>query len=179
MARKSGHRMAILLVLAAATGCLSYYSTREPAEAMPLHRRTQAQSAPVPVQVPLATSEVDAATPVEGEEEVDPFAPHSWQAPPPVQEAPKALVEVAAPPAPVVPVGPPPLPYKFMGRMNDESDANKQMVYLSKGEQVTVVQGGETLDDTYKVLNVETDHIEFEHIPTGEKQILSIAANDK
>ena len=66
-----------------------------------------------------------------------------------------------------------------MGRMNDGADAAQQMVYLSKGDQVTVVQGGETLDGTYKVLHVEPDHIEFEHIPTGEKQVLNIAANDK
>jgi hypothetical protein len=68
-----------------------------------------------------------------------------------------------------------------MGTMNDGSDGGggQQTVYLSRGDQMVMVQGGETLDGTYKVLLVDAEHIEFEHLPTGEKQALNIAANDK
>ncbi len=173
MAKAASIRMAVLLLLAAATALASFYPGSEASGVTPPHRRAAAQSS---AAVQSSGSEVDGAVPVEDEEEVDPFAPRGWQAPPP-QDAPKTVVE-AAPPAPAAPPGPPPLPYKFMGMMND-GETSQQIVYLSKGDQIVEVQGGETLDGTYKVLHVDADHIEFEHVPTGEKQVLNIAANDK
>ena len=167
--------MTVLLVLGVATAWWSFAPSGA-SSIVPVKHRLPTQASSLQQS---ATSEVDAAAPMEDEAEVDPFAPHGWQAPPPVQEAPKVVMEAAPPQAPAAPSGPPPLPYKFMGRMNDGGDGSQQMVYLSKGDQISVVQGGETLDGSYKVLHVESDHIEFEYLPTGEQQVLSIAANDK
>lgn len=169
-------RLLILLALAGVTAVVSFYPTSEATVAPPLHRRPQ-PSAP---RTPAGSSEVDAAAPIDEQaDDADPFAPRSWLAPPPIQEAPKAATVAAPAPAPVAPPGPPPLPYKFMGRMNDDNESSGQVIYLSKGDQMVTVQGGETLDDTYKVLSVAADHIDFEHLPTGEKQSLPIAPNDK
>lgn len=102
----------------------------------------------------------------------DPFAPRGWLA----SSAP--VVPVAPPPAapapaPVVqePVGPPPLPYKFMGKMDD---GGSQVLYLSRGNDTFVVHAGDTLENAYKVLTVDARRIEFEHIPTSTRQVLDI-----
>jgi len=101
----------------------------------------------------------------------DPFAPRRWDAPPVPVVAP-----VAPPPAPVVaevvpaPVGPPPLPFQFVGQMYDSTD---QVVYLSRGEQALIARVGEVLEGSYKVLDITPLQIEFEHLPTGQKQALA------
>lgn len=59
--------------------------------------------------------------------------------------------------------------------MNDDG---QQLVYLSHGEQAVVARNGETLEGTYKVLGIDPQRIEFEHLPTGEKQVLALTAND-
>jgi len=62
-----------------------------------------------------------------------------------------------------------------MGAMNDDG---AQVIYLSRGDQAFVARSGETLDSAYKVLAVDNQHVEFEHLPTGEKQTLTIPATD-
>ena len=168
-------RMMALLSLAAATAGASFYPTNDTSVVASPRRHAQGGAASARLS---DRSEADSAEPVEEEQEVDPFAPRGWQAPPPVEIAPKVVAEAVLPAVPAPPPGPPPLPYKFMGLM-DDGDTSRQMVYLSKGDQIVVVQGGETLDGTYKVLHADMDRVEFEHLPTGEKQVLNIAANDK
>jgi hypothetical protein len=62
-----------------------------------------------------------------------------------------------------------------MGAMNDDG---AQVIYLSRGDQAFVARSGETLDSAYNVLTVDNQHVEFEHLPTGEKQTLTIPATD-
>ena len=108
--------------------------------------------------------------------ENDPFAPRGWVAAPITQSVvtPVAPVEIAAVTLPVV-IGPPPLPFQFTGRMNDN---NEQVIYLSHGDQMLLARQGETLESTYKVVTIEPLRIEFEHLPTGEKQTLALPASD-
>lgn len=106
--------------------------------------------------------------------DADPFAPRGWQAPPPPE--PKIVpVVAAAPVVPLAPVGPPPLPFKFMGRMNDDG---KQVLYLSLGDKILVARNGDTVEGSYKVLGIDAQQIEFEYLPTGEKQTLAFPATD-
>jgi hypothetical protein len=104
----------------------------------------------------------------------DPFAPRNWTPPAPPPEPVKVLT--SAPPVAevIVPQGPPPLPYQFMGRMNGSDD---QVVYLGRGDQALVARAGEVLESTYKVINIGAAQIEFEHIPTGQRQTLSLQSN--
>lgn len=111
------------------------------------------------------------------EETADPFAPRGWQAPPPVSApAVTNTVAVSAPMGPPAPAAAPPLPYKFMGRLDDDG---VEVVYLSKGDQSLIARNGETLDGTYKIVAMDSHHIEFEHMPTGDRQTLSIPASGK
>jgi hypothetical protein len=105
--------------------------------------------------------------------DADPFAPRSWQPAPVVVEAPKAPVvselakEVEAPP--------PPLPYKFMGEMNDGND---RVVYLGRGENVLLARVGDVLESSYRVVGIGTTQIDFESLPSGVKQSLVIPVRD-
>jgi len=109
-----------------------------------------------------------------GQDVEDPFAPRGWLAPPaPVEVVASTVV------APVVAAGPPeppPLPYRFMGRLNNEG---VDVVYLSKGDQSFVARDGETFDGTYKIVAMNAQYIEFEFLPTGDKQTLTIPPTEK
>jgi hypothetical protein len=107
----------------------------------------------------------------------DPFAPRGWQSTPiPAPLAPVAApqpIVSAPPPAPVAAPAAPSLPYAFMGQFDD---GGRQVVYLSRNDQTFVITPGETLEGTYKVLAMNSSQIEFEHMPTGTKQVLAIPA---
>lgn len=103
----------------------------------------------------------------------DPFSPRGWQAPPAPEPPPPP---VAPAPPPPVQAGPPPLPFQYMGRLDDDG---VEAVYVSHGERSWAVRAGETLDGTYKVLNLEPQHIEFEYLPTGARQTLFLPAPEK
>ncbi|MDN3577339.1 hypothetical protein QWZ03_11235 [Chitinimonas viridis] len=103
----------------------------------------------------------------------NPFAPRNWQAPPLPVVTPAPVV--VAPALQVEPAGPPPLPFKFMGRLHD---GGEQVVYLSQGEQTLIARVGETLGATYKVLGLDAQRIEFEYLPTGDKQQLALPASE-
>ncbi|HSY26641.1 MAG TPA: hypothetical protein VK832_03975 [Burkholderiaceae bacterium] len=171
MGKGSGQRWAILLTLAAATAAASFYPTADTSLLEPVHsnkRIAHNMSA-----TPAVVNEVQAIDPTE---DLDPFAPRGWKPPPPPAPAPiKSTPIVAAPIAPPAPVGPPPLPFKFMGAMNDDG---AQVIYLSRGDQTVIARSGENLDSSYKVLNIDSQHIEFEYLPSGEKQTLTIPTSD-
>jgi hypothetical protein len=59
--------------------------------------------------------------------------------------------------------------------MNDDGE---QLLYLSRGDQTFIARSGETLEGAYKVLGIDAQGIEFEHLPTGEKQTLTIPASE-
>ncbi len=109
----------------------------------------------------------------------DPFAPRNWRAPPP--PAPQIVAAAASepvfvgPPAPPPPVHAPALPFRFMGRLND---GGEQVLYLGRGDQILLARTGDTLDGAYKVLALDAQRVEFEHIPTGEKQSLPLPVSE-
>lgn len=105
----------------------------------------------------------------------DPFAPRGWQAvAAPVAAPPVAIPPpVAAAPAPAPEPLAPTLPYAFMGQFDD---GGRRLVYLSRNDQTFVVAQGDTIEGAYKVLAMEPTRIEFEHIATGARQSLTIAA---
>ena len=108
-----------------------------------------------------------------GNKNDDPFSPRGWSATPvPVvdQQVVKTVVAEIAP-APQAPVGPPPLPYRFLGKLTDEGEV---VVYLGRGEQTHIAKVGEVIESVYKVIKITDQSVELEHLPTGEKQYLSI-----
>lgn len=181
MDRAARHRWALLLGALGLTLVAMLWPLEEGAEplavseAQPARRAMGARpSAGVP-----AASQVERTVPAPAEADssdpVDPFAPRIWRAVAPPVQAPALVQEpvTAAAAAPAPPSGPPPLPYRFMGRLND---GGVDIVYLARGEQTLVARAGETLEGSYRVIAVERQAIEFEHLPSGERQRLPLPA---
>jgi hypothetical protein len=174
MDKAARRRWAILLSLLTITLAAIFYpldeDTAERAVAQSV-RAAGAEARPAPTLHAANGGQGDIPEP-----SADPFAPRGWKAPPaPVPAIPKSLAApvIAGPVPPPAPAGPPPLPFRFAGRLND---GGQQVVYLSRGDQVFVVRNGETLDATYKVLAVEAQRMEFEYLPTGARQTLTLSA---
>jgi hypothetical protein len=147
-------------------------SSSAPVGEAPRDNRTQAVIATKPQATRPSVVE-DGSDPESSE---DPFAPRSWQVPPPPRpEPPPLAIVVTEPSAPQAPSGPPSLPYRFTGRFNDGGES---IVYLSHGENVLVAKAGETLEGTYQVLAIEDRRIQLKHLPTGESQSLSLPASE-
>ncbi|MCU6433684.1 hypothetical protein LPB67_07815 [Undibacterium sp. Jales W-56] len=166
MASQLALRWIVLLGALALTLLAIWYPVEEPGDvAEPVATRLRVEHVKT-----VAFPQVPAVTADDSEEGSDPFAPRGWQAPPPSVSAP-AVVSSNTPVAPPTPVEPPPLPFRFIGRMND---GDQQIIYLGRGDQSLAIHGGETLDGIYKVLQIDLNRVEFEHIPTGEKQELTL-----
>ncbi|BAL23430.1 hypothetical protein [Azoarcus sp. KH32C] len=80
---------------------------------------------------------------------------------PPVRSAPPA-----PPPAPMAP----PLPYRFVGAIED---AQGKAVFLLDGSQVRLVREGEKLGSQYRVERITSNGIEITYLPLDVKQTLS------
>lgn len=129
------------------------------------------QEKPV-IAMAIATSPVVALIPVSSgvsDVEGDPFAPRGWQVLPPVVSE-KVVTAAAAVVAPPVPTAPP-LPFQYMGSMNEEG---RQTIYLGHGDQALVAHAGEVIAQTYKVIEINGREIQFEHLPTGQRQLLGL-----
>lgn len=142
------------------------------------------QPAPAPVRAAtvaqlagIAVSAGPVAFEDEEGEAGDPFAPRNWLPPaPPAPAVPVRAVTAAQPVATItLPEGPPPVPFQFAGRMNDGDD---HVVYLARGDRALVARTGEVLENVYKVVSINASQIEFVHIPTGQKQLLSLPAQE-
>lgn len=104
----------------------------------------------------------------------NPFAPRAWQpTPPPAPEAPRPAPAPAPEPIQTVELAPPPLPYRFLGQMQD---GGKRVLYLGRGEQVVLAHQGDVLEDSYKVVSIGDSQIEFESVQSGIRQVLPISA---
>ncbi|WP_343731843.1 hypothetical protein [Duganella sp.] len=136
-------------------------------------------SGPAPVQPHLLVTPTAPGKVIEDDDSAgdpDPFAPRGWQAAPtpsPVATTVQPVTAVSAEPAP--PPGPPPLPFRFVGSLKDGND---QLVYLARGDEAMVARMGEVLEGTYKVTLISATHMEFEHVPTGQKQVLAFPLRD-
>lgn len=96
----------------------------------------------------------------------DIFAAKSW-APPPPKLAP------LPPPPPPGPPSAPPMPYKFIGKMDD---ATTLKAFLNRGERVYVVSVGEILDHTYRVDSIKAGQMTLIYLPLNIPQTLSVGS---
>ncbi|MCC6532008.1 MAG: hypothetical protein IT531_05625 [Burkholderiales bacterium] len=96
------------------------------------------------------------------------FVPRTWvvakPAPQPIAASPAASV-ASTPPAP------PPLPFKYLGQLNE---TGRTLVFLSRDEAPVVGQVGETLDGGYRIDKVADTAIEFTYLPMNARQVLAI-----
>ncbi|AYF89985.1 secretion system X translation initiation factor [Pseudomonas sp. DY-1] len=142
-----------------------FFSEQAEPMAMPRPPRlaaTPETAAQVPAPVASALSEV--AVPA-----ADLFAVQSWYvAPPP----PPAMASVAPPPPPKPTA--PPLPFKFIGKMDDRQ---QMQVFLMRGEQVLVVREGDLIDKTYKVQRIDPERMTLVYLPLDIAQTLVVGSS--
>lgn len=98
----------------------------------------------------------------------DIFAAKSWAPPPP-----KVVIAPPPPPPPPPPPTAPPMPYKFMGKMDD---ATSLKAFLNRGDRVYVVSVGEILDNTYRVESIKSGQMTMTYLPLNIPQTLSVGS---
>ena len=131
--------------------------------AMPRHPRSQAQPAAQVERVAPLAAAVQTAVPA-----ADLFAVQSWYvAPPPAPSM------AAAPPAPPVARKAPPLPFTFIGKLDD---SRQLQVFLLRGEQVLVVREGDLIDKTYKVQRIDAERMTLVYLPLDIAQSLAVGS---
>lgn len=103
----------------------------------------------------------------------DAFTAKSWLPPPP----PVRVAPVPPPPPPAAPVAPP-LPFTFVGLM--EQGTTKPQAFLSKGDVLLVVAAGDLLDNnTYRVDTLTPQKIVITYLPLNTPQTLNILGTTK
>lgn len=99
----------------------------------------------------------------------DIFATRATQAMATPQTTIAAATKTAPPPVPTAP----PLPYKYLGRMADES---RILVFLGRNEDSLSAAVGDTLDGIYRIESISESSVQFTYLPLGVKQTLRMPA---
>lgn len=157
--------LAFLSSAAALAVAPEFFGEQPEAPAMARHTlqpgpATSAQVA-APVVAPVAITE--ATVPA-----ANLFAAQSWYVPPP-----PAPLMVTAPPPPPTPPSAPPLPFKFIGKLDDRQQLQ---VFLLRGEQVLVVREGDLIDKTYKVQRIDAERMTLVYLPLDIAQSLAVGS---
>ncbi|MFY0728802.1 hypothetical protein [Pseudomonas sp. NFX15] len=101
----------------------------------------------------------------------DLFAARSWKVAPALGTVTEqAAVNVA--PVVQVPTAPP-LPFQFIGRLDDRSDLQ---VFLQNGEKIYVVRKGDVIDETWKIERISDVELSLVYLPLHLAQTLSVGS---
>ena len=92
--------------------------------------------------------------------QADAFAPRNF---PPIVPAAEAQ-------APAKPAGPPPLPFKYVGRM---IDGGKLEIFLEQGQELIALEPGQRVGD-YRLDKVTDEQIVFTYLPLKTKQTIAL-----
>lgn len=101
--------------------------------------------------------------------EQNPFDAKTWYVPPP--PPPVVAAQPQEPPKPTAP----PLPFAYVGQMEEEN--GRTVVYLAQGNRALTVGAGANIDGHYRVDSIEDAAIQFTYLPLDIKQTLYIARN--
>jgi len=100
----------------------------------------------------------------------DLFAARSWKPAPTLASVSETAVNVA--PVVQVPTAPP-LPFQFIGRLDDRSDLQ---VFLQNGEKIYVVRKGDVIDETWKIERISDRELSLVYLPLHLSQTLSVGS---
>lgn len=78
----------------------------------------------------------------------------------------------APPPPPPPPVTAPPLPFSFMGKMQEPD--GKLTIYLEGRDRVYLVKGGEIIDNIYHIDGIVNGKLSITYIPLGNTEYLGM-----
>ncbi len=101
----------------------------------------------------------------------DLFAAKSWKPAPVLATVSAAQAQAAV--APVVAPMAPPLPFQFIGRLDDRNDVQ---VFLQNGEKLYVVRNGDMIDDTYRIVGISATEMNMVYLPLHQSQTLSVGS---
>ena len=101
----------------------------------------------------------------------DIFGVKSW-APPPPKVVARAPAPAPLPPPPPAPSAPP-LPFKYLGKLDD---ATTLKAFLNRGDKVYVVTVGEIIDNTYRVESIKAGQMTLIYMPLNIPQTLSVGS---
>lgn len=96
------------------------------------------------------------------ESDADPFRAKSWYVAPPAPPPPP-------PPKPTAP----PMPFKYMGALEDTGQGGKTLVYLAKGNDSFQVAVGDKFADSYQLEKIERGQLVIRYLPLSILQTLS------
>jgi hypothetical protein len=96
----------------------------------------------------------------------DAFRTATWTPPPP----PPPPAVPAPPPPPPPPPTAPPLPFVFVGLL--EQKASRPTAFLAKGEALVVAAVGDVIDGTYRVESLSPAGIVVTYLPLNQRQSL-------
>lgn len=100
----------------------------------------------------------------------DAFAPVSWVPPPP-----KAPPPAPALPEPVAAPTAPPLPFTFVGLLEQGLGIAQPKAFLARGETLLVVSAGDTVETNYSVDAITAQQITLTYLPLKTRQTLAVA----
>jgi len=100
----------------------------------------------------------------------DLFAARSWKAAPVLGTVVEQPVNVT--PVVQVPTAPP-LPFQFVGRLDDRSDLQ---VFLQNGEKIYVVRKGDVIDETWRIEGISEMELSLVYLPLHLSQTLSVGS---
>lgn len=101
----------------------------------------------------------------------DLFPAHDWRPPVPVLPSPPP----AAPVTPTVVVaGPPPLPFRYLGKLRRSEGAQ---VFLAQGERLLTVVEGDVIDGLYRVERIDARSMELRYLPLDQTQSMPVGSS--
>ncbi|HEX4596169.1 MAG TPA: hypothetical protein VH278_00125 [Burkholderiaceae bacterium] len=126
---------------------------------------TPAEAAPSAAAVPGAPSLPTRSRITEGASK-DPFAARGWLPPPPPPPPPLA----EAPPPPPPPPTAPPVPFRFVGLLEEKSA--KPAAFIAKGDALFVVHVGDVVESTYRIESFNSAQVVVTYLPLQQRQTI-------
>lgn len=111
-------------------------------------------AAPLVFPEPATVEEGDA-----GKKVIDPFRTKNWYVAPPPPKPPKPTA--------------PPLPFQFLGKINEDGVVR---VFLNSQGKHIIAKVGDVIDNTYTVEEISGGRMVLLYQPLNEKQVLAIGA---
>jgi hypothetical protein len=126
------------------------------------------QAAPAAAAAPAAPN-LPTRSRIQQSASKDPFAARGWlPPPPPPAPAPVVTVDATPPPPPMAP----PVPFKFVGLI--EEKAAKPAAFIAKGDALFVVHVGDVVESLYRVESFNSAQVVVTYLPLQQRQTIEV-----
>jgi hypothetical protein len=97
----------------------------------------------------------------------DPFAARGWLPPPPPPQAAATVATVVVPPPPPTA---PPVPFRFVGLLEEKSA--KPAAFIAQGDALFVVHVGDVVESTYRIESFDAVQVVVTYLPLQQRQTI-------